>query len=218
MNIIFDIDGTLVESNEFDSALYMRAVEEILGRVHMHDDWNMYKDVTDSGILRQIILDNNIALTEETIDKVRSRFSELVSNHLAKSPCMPVTGAIEAIDSISENCENAYGLATGGWLHTANMKLQSASIDVTGIPFYSADSHHERTKIMKKCCQSMTKDQEKVVYVGDGPWDMEAAWKLGWGFVGIGERLRGKTEIWISDFCDPLWKEAPEKALRRINR
>ena len=38
------------------------------------------------------------------------------------------------------------------------------------------------------------------MYVGDGEWDLEAAAKLRWGFIGIGDRLKGKTDVWIEDF------------------
>jgi hypothetical protein len=30
---------------------YVRAVKEVLGDVRLHDDWDKYLDVTDSGIL-----------------------------------------------------------------------------------------------------------------------------------------------------------------------
>ena len=51
---IFDIDGTLVESFGFDGTSYISAVREVLGEVHIDDDWSQYKNVTDTGILRQI--------------------------------------------------------------------------------------------------------------------------------------------------------------------
>ena len=39
---IFDIDGTLVESFGFDDACYISAIREVLGEVHIHDDWSKY--------------------------------------------------------------------------------------------------------------------------------------------------------------------------------
>ena len=48
--ILFDIDGTLVDSNEFDSEFYVQAVRKVL-RIEVGDDWSAYQHVTDGGIL-----------------------------------------------------------------------------------------------------------------------------------------------------------------------
>ena len=57
---IFDIDGTLIESFGFDGDCYINAVKEVLGEVHIYDDWGKYEKVTDSGILSQIMKENGI--------------------------------------------------------------------------------------------------------------------------------------------------------------
>ena len=40
----------------------------------------------------------------------------------------------------------------------------------------------------------------RIVYIGDAEWDMQATHKLGWYFIGIGPRLKGKCEFWVEDF------------------
>jgi beta-phosphoglucomutase-like phosphatase (HAD superfamily) len=37
--VIFDIDGTLVDSTEFEGRLYVAAVLEVLGRVLIRSNW-----------------------------------------------------------------------------------------------------------------------------------------------------------------------------------
>jgi hypothetical protein len=44
---------------------------------------------------------------------------------------------------------------------------------------------------------------------------LEAAAKLQWGFIGIGDRLKGKTEVWIEDYFSEHWQSAPDRALQR---
>lgn len=51
ITVIFDIDGTLVDSAKFDSELYINAVRETIPDVFIHDDCEKYMNVTDSGIL-----------------------------------------------------------------------------------------------------------------------------------------------------------------------
>ena len=58
--VIFDIDGTLVESFQFDGIIYASAVKDVLGEVYINDNWNQYKNITDSGILQQIMDENQI--------------------------------------------------------------------------------------------------------------------------------------------------------------
>ncbi len=51
---MFDIDGTLVQSYEFDEEIYARSVEEVIGS-EINRNWSEYKNVTDVGILNEII-------------------------------------------------------------------------------------------------------------------------------------------------------------------
>ncbi|MYB57621.1 MAG: hypothetical protein F4X51_14625 [Gemmatimonadetes bacterium] len=74
---IFDIDGTLVESSHFDGAYYISAIREVLGEVYIHDDWSKYKNVTDSGMLREIMKENKIR-EKRQIEEVRKKFGELI--------------------------------------------------------------------------------------------------------------------------------------------
>jgi len=82
--ILFDIDGTLVDSMRVDSHLYARAVRETLGgNVYIDETWRPYVHVTDSGVLDEILVQHRF---EEPLDELRSavrrRFIELVRGHL----------------------------------------------------------------------------------------------------------------------------------------
>ena len=52
--VVFDVDGTLVDSSEINGRLYREAVETELG-IKVDDDWSRYRHVTDSGILNEIM-------------------------------------------------------------------------------------------------------------------------------------------------------------------
>jgi phosphoglycolate phosphatase-like HAD superfamily hydrolase len=47
---------------------------------------------------------------------------------------------------------------------------------------------------------------EKVVYLGDGPWDLQASHALGYGFIGIGSRIQSEKDaeefFWHQDFLE----------------
>jgi beta-phosphoglucomutase-like phosphatase (HAD superfamily) len=46
--VIFDIEGTLTETNAVDSDCFIRSVGEVLGVRDFETDWSQYQFVTDS--------------------------------------------------------------------------------------------------------------------------------------------------------------------------
>ena len=198
--IIFDVDGTLVESTNFDDVYYLSAVKEVLGEVYIHNDWRNYKNVTDTGILRQIMKENKIQEVGQ-IAEVRMKFGELVSQYLQKGgKCHPIEGAVHLINKRLATDGYEIGFATGGWEHTAKMKLRHAGFNLRNTVLTSSDDSEARVAIMKKCLLALGNCFHRIVYVGDAEWDMQATQKLGWHFIGVGTRLKGKCEFWIEDF------------------
>ena len=92
------------------------------------------------------------------------------------------------------------GFATGGWRHTAKMKLQYAGFNLKHTVLTSSDDGDERVVIMQKCLFALGNCFQRIVYVGDAEWDMQATKTLGWHFIGVGARLKGKCEFWVENF------------------
>ena len=199
---IFDIDGTLVESFGFDDACYISAIRGVLGKVHIHDDWSKYINVTDTGSLRQIMEENNIQ-EKEQIKEVRTKYGELIRQYLhSGGACRPKEGAIHLINKLRASEDYKVGFATGGWRHTAKMKLRHAGFNLKNTVLTSSDDSDKRVEIMEKCLFALGNNFQRVVYIGDAQWDIEATEKLGWHFIGVGTRLKGKCEFWVEDFSN----------------
>ena len=199
---IFDIDGTLVESLGFDDACYVSAIREVLGEVYIHDDWSKYKNVTDTGSLRQIMEENKIQ-EKEQIKEVRTKFGELIRCHLQSvGKCRPKEGAIHLINKLIAAEDYKVGFATGGWEHTAKMKLRHVGFNLKDTVLTSSDDGDERVVIMQKCLFALGNCFQRIVYIGDAEWDMQATKTLGWHFIGVGARLKGKCEFWVEDFSN----------------
>ena len=206
--VIFDIDGTLVESAGFEDDLYIAAVRDVLGDVCIRKTWNTYRHVTDTGILRQIMEENRIRGEDQIrgeglIREVRAKFGDLVSQYLRNGcPCDPTIGAIDLIDELRAAPGFAVGFATGGWGHTARMKLEHAGFNPKRVVLASSDDGVERTAIMQKCLDALGNSFQRIVYVGDAEWDVRATRELGWHFIGVGPRLKGKCEHWVEHFAN----------------
>jgi phosphoglycolate phosphatase-like HAD superfamily hydrolase len=197
--LIFDVDGTLVDSAGFEDTLYKAALRSVLGDVFLRAAWSEYEHVTDVGLLREICRDNGLSAAQFE-QQVRACFGELVAAHLQRAgPCRPTPGAIRLWDTLRADPRFEMGIATGGWGHTARMKLDSAGFNHQGIALTCADLGHERTHIMRQCRELLQATRD-TVYFGDGEWDLAAARALGWRFVGVGSRLKGKCPDWIADF------------------
>lgn len=197
-SVIFDVDGTLVDSKTFDDELYGRAIRDVLGPVAIRSAWNDYPHVTDSGILREICQENGLDPgTHEAA--VRHRFGQLIEAHLAEQgTCRPIRGGPTLFEALRRRRGLHIGIATGGWEHTALMKLRAAGYEVTGVALASADDAFVRTEILDKA-RTRLPVSEMTVYVGDGDWDRRACESLGWTFVGIGDGVRGQCQHWMPD-------------------
>lgn len=190
--VIFDIDGTLLHSAAVDDALYREAVRTVLGDVHLRPTLHEYPYVTDTGILQQILSDNDIESEQGLLEEIRTTFVELLQTHVTKhGPFEEIPGATTLLQFLRNSSEHAVAMATGGWRQSAEFKLSSAGIDFSDIPLATSNDHHDRTAIMEIALQSLGGAFTTVTYYGDGPWDRDACRALGWEFVAVGPELGG---------------------------
>jgi len=193
---MFDIDGTLVKSDDFDEECFIAAVSDVLGH-DIDPDWNSYKHVSDTGILNEHLERQGITSGQEEIhNSVKKSFIEKVKEYLSKTPAREVPGASKLIEHFKEQDSVSISIATGGWLETAILKLQSAGIDVSGIPIASSDDHYSRTEIMKVAREKANiPSNHSITYFGDAEWDQKASYELGYNFVLVGNRIKHKYSV-----------------------
>jgi phosphoglycolate phosphatase-like HAD superfamily hydrolase len=121
---IFDIDGTLLQSDANDDALYLESVRDVLGDVSLRPSWGMYSQFTAAGILAEILNDNAIDATSERVAAVRDRFVESVRRHVSEhGPFAEIPGARAFVQSLHDSTTHRIAYATGGWLGSALLKL-----------------------------------------------------------------------------------------------
>ncbi len=193
--VMFDIDGTLTESSDLDSVAYLQALDDVFGFSSVSGDWDCYQHVTDSGILKEICrLRRGDGPTMKEIDCFRTRFLELLAKGAsARSGIRPIPGASAVLSRLLASQEYAVAYASGAWADSALLKLRSASLPTEGIPSCFADDDDSREGICKLAHRRAEIHYrslfERVVYVGDGAWDVRTAFKLGYAFIGVGQGL-----------------------------
>lgn len=200
--VMFDIDDTLVRSDEFDGLCYTAAVREVLD-LPVDTEWGRYVNVTDRGILEQILEgDPRRRDLADALPAVKAAFVRRVEAWLRREPLAPVPGAAAFLDLLRQRGEVAVALATGGWRETALLKLEAAGLDVAGIPLATSSDHASRIDIMRLAEQRAGSGPFlRRSYFGDGAWDQAASRTLGYDFVLVGDRVDHAPAI--ADYTDP---------------
>ena len=190
--IIFDIDGTLVESMSVDTELYFAAIREVLGQVRIRDSLSDYRHVTDSGILAQLMDDNGLSPDDEILEQVRTAFVGGLRRHIeTDGPFSVIDGAVQFFENVCSRSDCRVAIATGGWRASALLKLESAGFPIEGVPLATSDDSASRVEIMRSALDRAGGDTGVVTYFGDAEWDRRACNDLGWEFVAVGPDLGG---------------------------
>ncbi|WP_434360584.1 HAD family hydrolase [Parasalinivibrio latis] len=202
MNLfMLDVDGTLVDSYDFDSDCYRSAVEEVTG-VLLDGSWCNYTNVTDAGILEQIIEEKGLIKERMTIlRQVEQLFTQRLREEIARNPegVKATPGAIEFVNHMKSHPDVVLAIATGGWEMSAKVKLRAAGFDIHGVTFASCSDALTRSEIMALAAFRAKQDSgctfDRRIYFGDGEWDKMATQTLGYEFVAVGNRVAHHTRI-----------------------
>lgn len=194
--VIFDIDGTLTQSTNFDASCFKNAVLEHADVV-FKEDWGEYEHVTDSGILSEIIRTHGLIRHEIELTKsIKNTFIRNIETHLSYSPVNEVPGANEFLGILASLDGVSVAIATGGWGETAKLKLGSAGIDFENVPLCSANDAISRVDIMTLAkTKAGVQPEKRITYFGDAAWDKKACSDLGWNFVLVGNRIEHSQRI-----------------------
>ncbi len=189
--IIFDIDGTLIESMAVDTELYFGAIKDVLGSVRFRKLAD-YDHVTDNGILAQVLSDNNREPDTAVMATIKELFVSGIRKHIESvGPFPEIHGAAAFFDRVRASDDVRVAVATGGWRDSANLKLESAGFDLAGTPLLTSDDAHARVEIMQLALRQAGDQIKSVTYFGDAEWDRRACEELGWEFVAVGPGLNG---------------------------
>jgi len=202
---VFDIDGTLLESFETDSDLFVVAVRRVLGVAAVNTDWSAYPHVTDQGILREIMRSNGIAPTRALFEATRREFVALLRSHIeTRGPFPEIPGARDFVADLVAREGHYVAYATGAWRESALVKLVSAGFPVEGIRLSTSSEFEDRAGIMRDAVANPPAPLTRITYYGDGVWDRLAAAGLGWDFVPVGAALGGMSRYHRCDARDGM--------------
>jgi phosphoglycolate phosphatase-like HAD superfamily hydrolase len=195
---IFDIDGTLTKTTQIDDRCFVQSFADELGITDLDTNWSRYPSVCDSGITQHIFRRHFGRMpSAREIARLQHRFVALLEQAYEREPqfFVEMPGAGATLDKIRQQPDWKVAIATGGWQASALFKLDKAGIVVDGFPAAFADHGVTREVILAAALvmarQTYQQQQfSRIVYIGDGVWDVRTARHLNLDFVGVasGER------------------------------
>lgn len=196
---ILDLDGTLMPSAKIDNECFWQAVFTCFGDSDSLPDLHSFKNVTDNGILNEWCLRElgRLPHAQETA-RIRQVFLQRLESAATPQPehFKPLPGVAEWLKAVNDNKFSIAGIATGGWAHSARLKLKLSGLDRFNLPLASSDDALTRPEIMQVAVRKTLGHQPQTgvgfTYIGDGTWDLQASQKLGWEFIGIADGARAK--------------------------
>ncbi len=200
--IVFDIDGTLLNSTGVDDECYQKALLETYGIVTVDFNWEQYSDVTDQGVTEDILAEHfSRKATKEEVLKVERKMGELVHLERSMHPFKfePAPGIHNLIYELMKSSDTMFCLATGAWKDSALAKLSALDVDLGGIPWAHAGPLRKRSDIVKLAVSRAKEyysgsEFSSIHALGDGKWDLLTAQELNLDFIGVDLLKTGRLD------------------------
>ncbi|MFK7757230.1 MAG: HAD family hydrolase [Flavobacteriales bacterium] len=191
--IVFDIDGTLLNSTGVDEECFQQALVDTFGIVSANFNWENFSDVTDQGVTEDILAKHlGRTATETEVLKVELKMGELVQRERATNPFKftPAPGVHDVIFELMKSKDTMFCLATGAWKDSALAKLSALDVDLGGIPWAHAGPQRRRSDIVNEAVSRAKEyyqraDFSSIHALGDGKWDLLTAQELNLDFIGM---------------------------------
>lgn len=192
--VLFDIDGTLLNSGGVGRASMQRALSEVFGSPGSPS--YRYDGKTDKQIVRDVM-----RLEGHSDEHIDSQMVTLIDRYLdglkqgiesRKFDVRPLEGVVEILDALEARDDVVLGLLTGNVEKGARAKLAAAGINPDRFQVNAFGSDHEHRPKLPAIAQQRAGVHlgrevagEKVIVIGDTPADIECGRELGARAIGV---------------------------------
>ncbi|MGJ3244315.1 MAG: HAD family hydrolase [Opitutales bacterium] len=191
MLVVFDVDGTLVGGQAADYRAFEAALRTVAAFAPGPDFWAGLEEVTAASIQRHA-LEAHPETDHPRLgrDLQAAYLANLREAHEADTGAFPATpGAAALVTTLRTLPGVDVAIATGDWTDTIRFKLACAGLAVDDLPMATSSDRYARHEIIVEAVRRAGRHLGEALYIGDGPWDLKAARRLGIPFIGTGKRL-----------------------------
>ncbi|MDN3479359.1 HAD family hydrolase [Curtobacterium sp. APC 4022] len=206
--VLFDIDGTLADSNYAHIDAWWRAFRAAGESV---DAWRIHRAIgMDSSKLLESLLPD---ASEETRDTAKQFHTAFYSEHMPQLRLLP--GARDLLEAVAGR-GHAVALATSAPQNELDRLLELLDAE-EWIAAVTSSEDVEQAKpdpgIIEVALQKAGVDADHAVMVGDAMWDVESAERVGVTCIGVmtggigGDELRGAGAAAVYDDAAALLED-----------
>lgn len=193
--LVFDIDGTLLDSENVHQTGFVNALHSI-GVEYVNTDWETYTHLTDSFIAKENYeRDVNRAFSAHLLHQFEVAFLQEIKD----CQVTEIAGANAFLQHILRKTNYAVCFATGSMLLPAQLKLNRAEIIYDQSLLEASNNYFTREEIVNAAIAKAqnyfnTTSFKRIISLGDGIWDVKTANNLGIEFIGIGSENQEKLK------------------------
>jgi HAD superfamily hydrolase (TIGR01549 family) len=181
--LIFDLDGTLIDTVYGHVIAWQRALAEVGLPV---DGWKVHRRIGMSGGLfaRAVAREVGRALTDDEASRLQKRHGELFRELLPER--RPLPGAVELLRALRE-AGITHGIATSGRRPEIDLSLTALGVPDDMVVVDRGDVLRAKPEpdLFLKCQQRLGVSVDECYVVGDAVWDLLAARRARMLSVGV---------------------------------
>lgn len=190
--VLFDIDGTMLQSNGAGRRAMLVALREVFGSPGPED--HRYDGKTDPQIVREVMRleGHHDAHIDKRMDALMSLYLSRLEHELEHVDTLVHPGIFELLEALEGRRDTILGLLTGNLREGAYAKLRAAGIDPDRFRVGAFGSDHELRPELPAFAQRRARAElgvdlegEDLVVIGDTPADIECGRSLGVRAIGV---------------------------------
>jgi HAD superfamily hydrolase (TIGR01509 family) len=191
--LIFDLDGTLVDTVYGHVLSWQRALEEAELPI---EGWKLHRRMGMSGGLftRAVARELGRPLSPDEAEAIQARHGELIEELIPVR--RPLPGAVELLAELREG-DIAHGIATSGRRPEIDSSLEALEIGPETVVVARGDVSRAKPEpdLFLTCAERIGVPPGECYVVGDAVWDLLAARRAGMLSVGLLSGGYGEDEL-----------------------
>ena len=204
--VIFDVDGTLIDSGHLHHDLITRTLADD-GLDVTFQPWSAYPHYTDLGVLDELFRHyHKRGISSAELARYDELYEAALREHLADNALPEIAAAAALLAALAEQDGVHIAFATGSLRRMACLKLSRLGLQADTLALATGGEHLTREGIVRAAAalaMGDTAEPYRAVILGDGLWDQRTATGLGIPFVALQTGLHvfdDKTALTLRDF------------------